>query len=255
MGYHVVLEASWIIVQDQVPGIIRMSIRLNLGGRSLCNALKSKHEENKAIFLRLRLLARHVMTSKLKINTNCSKQLRETIIILRAASPRSANSIDDSSNPIHDNNLKSDEQKIISPTVDVTYVETMIEEDVEVTEEKTHDVTLTHAVTSHGVNRAVMTQLVKLYKESHLAKHLLAYNGRKSIYTVVPLHSVSQEEKNYSVESAESLANQALRLPISDAVPIYEQLLSTFPTAAKYWKQYVEAHMAVNNDDATKQIF
>lgn len=24
---------------------------------------------------------------------------------------------------------------------------------------------------------------------------------------------------------------------------------------AKYWKQYVEAHMAVNNDDATKQIF
>nr|GMC85416.1 cleavage stimulation factor subunit 77 [Ipomoea batatas] len=45
------------------------------------------------------------------------------------------------------------------------------------------------------------------------------------------------------------------RLPIAEAVPIYEQLLSTFPTAAKYWKQYVEAHMAVNNDDATKQIF
>ncbi|XP_025888929.1 cleavage stimulation factor subunit 77 isoform X1 [Solanum lycopersicum] len=59
----------------------------------------------------------------------------------------------------------------------------------------------------------------------------------------------------YNVEAAEILANEALRSPISGAVPIYEQLLSTFPTAAKYWKQYVEAHMAVNNDDATKQIF
>ncbi|MFS7920550.1 putative suppressor of forked, tetratricopeptide-like helical domain superfamily [Helianthus anomalus] len=62
-------------------------------------------------------------------------------------------------------------------------------------------------------------------------------------------------EDKYSVESAEALANEALRLPITEAVPKYEQLLATFPTAAKYWKQYVEAHMAVNNDDATKQIF
>ncbi|KAG5526597.1 hypothetical protein RHGRI_032766 [Rhododendron griersonianum] len=59
----------------------------------------------------------------------------------------------------------------------------------------------------------------------------------------------------YNVEAAEILANDALRLTISEAVPIYEQLLATFPTAARYWKQYVEAHMAVNDDDATKQIF
>ncbi|KAH7832984.1 hypothetical protein Vadar_002065 [Vaccinium darrowii] len=59
----------------------------------------------------------------------------------------------------------------------------------------------------------------------------------------------------YNVEAAEILANEALHLAISEAVPIYEQLLATFPTAAKYWKQYVEAHMAVNNDDSTKQIF
>lgn len=63
------------------------------------------------------------------------------------------------------------------------------------------------------------------------------------------------DNNKYSVESAETLANEALRLPILEAVPVYEQLLSTFPTAAKYWKQYLEAHMAVNNDDATKQIF
>ncbi|RLM92057.1 cleavage stimulation factor subunit 77 [Panicum miliaceum] len=44
-------------------------------------------------------------------------------------------------------------------------------------------------------------------------------------------------------------------LPINEAAPIYEKLLATFPTAAKYWKQYVEAYMATNNDEATKQIF
>ncbi|CAH9057643.1 unnamed protein product [Cuscuta europaea] len=62
-------------------------------------------------------------------------------------------------------------------------------------------------------------------------------------------------ESKYNTGAAEILANEAMRLPISEAVPIYEQLLSTYPTAAKFWKQYVEAHMAVNNDDAIKQIF
>ncbi|GAB4858026.1 Cleavage stimulation factor subunit 77 [Ancistrocladus abbreviatus] len=62
-------------------------------------------------------------------------------------------------------------------------------------------------------------------------------------------------DNKYNVEAAEILANEALHLPITEAVPIYEQLLTTYPTAAKFWKQYVEAQMAVNNDDATKQIF
>lgn len=59
----------------------------------------------------------------------------------------------------------------------------------------------------------------------------------------------------YNVESAEKLANEAQALSIAEATPIYEQLLQLYPTAAKFWKQYVEAHMAVNNDDAIKQIF
>lgn len=59
----------------------------------------------------------------------------------------------------------------------------------------------------------------------------------------------------YNVEAAEILANEALLLPISEAVPIYEQLLSTFPTSARFWKQYMEAYMAVGNDEAMKQIF
>lgn len=59
----------------------------------------------------------------------------------------------------------------------------------------------------------------------------------------------------YNVETAEILANSALHLPVAQAAPVYEQLLSVFPTAAKFWKQYVEAYMAVNNDEATKQLF
>ncbi|XP_020535637.1 cleavage stimulation factor subunit 77 isoform X3 [Jatropha curcas] len=59
----------------------------------------------------------------------------------------------------------------------------------------------------------------------------------------------------YNVEAAEIIANNAQHLPITQAAPVYEQLLLLFPTAAKFWKQYVEAFMAVNNDDATKQIF
>ncbi|WJX29692.1 Cleavage stimulation factor subunit 77 [Trifolium repens] len=67
--------------------------------------------------------------------------------------------------------------------------------------------------------------------------------------------SGSDKTDKYNVESAETLANEAQVLPIAEATPIYEQLLQLFPTAAKFWKQYVEAHMAVNNDDAIKQIF
>ncbi|KAL0348373.1 UNVERIFIED_CONTAM: Cleavage stimulation factor subunit [Sesamum angustifolium] len=47
--------------------------------------------------------------------------------------------------------------------------------------------------------------------------------------------SVSDENADkYNVEAAEILANEAL---------------------AKYWKQYVEAFMAANNDEATRQVF
>lgn len=50
-------------------------------------------------------------------------------------------------------------------------------------------------VTSRGVNRAVMEQLVKLYRESHLGKRLPAYDGRKSLYTAGPLPFASKEFK------------------------------------------------------------
>ncbi|KAE9586115.1 putative post-transcriptional gene silencing PAZ-Argonaute family [Lupinus albus] len=56
-----------------------------------------------------------------------------------------------------------------------------------------YDVTITPEVTSRGVNRAVMEQLVKLYRNSHLGKRLPAYDGRKSLYTAGPLPFVSKE--------------------------------------------------------------
>ncbi|KAI5433160.1 protein argonaute 1 [Lathyrus oleraceus] len=56
-----------------------------------------------------------------------------------------------------------------------------------------YDVTITPEVTSRGVNRAVMAQLVKLYRDSHLGKRLPAYDGRKSLYTAGPLPFISKD--------------------------------------------------------------
>ncbi|XP_018492188.1 protein argonaute 1 [Raphanus sativus] len=56
-----------------------------------------------------------------------------------------------------------------------------------------YDVTITPEVTSRAVNRAVMKQLVDLYKETHLGRRLPAYDGRKSLYTAGPLPFVSKE--------------------------------------------------------------
>ncbi|PHT38918.1 Protein argonaute 10 [Capsicum baccatum] len=46
-----------------------------------------------------------------------------------------------------------------------------------------YDVTVTPEVSSRTVNRAIMAELVKMYKESHLGMRLPAYDGRKSLYT------------------------------------------------------------------------
>ncbi|KAM7273744.1 hypothetical protein ACFE04_028408 [Oxalis oulophora] len=96
----------------------------------------------------------------------------------------------------------------------------------------------------------------------------MATDGDTPVAVVVDPHQLKQQEDQstatatptttidkFNVEASEILANTALHLPITQAAPLYEQLLSVFPTSAKYWRQYVEAYMAVNNDDATKQIF
>ncbi|KAL2649280.1 hypothetical protein R1flu_017408 [Riccia fluitans] len=56
-----------------------------------------------------------------------------------------------------------------------------------------YDVAITPEVTSRGVNRAVMEQLVRLYRDSQLGRRLPAYDGRKSLYTAGPLPFQSKE--------------------------------------------------------------
>jgi eukaryotic translation initiation factor 2C len=56
-----------------------------------------------------------------------------------------------------------------------------------------YDVAITPEITSRGVNRAVMEQLVKLYRETALGHRLPAYDGRKSLYTAGPLPFQSKE--------------------------------------------------------------
>ncbi|KAK6921364.1 Protein argonaute, N-terminal [Dillenia turbinata] len=56
-------------------------------------------------------------------------------------------------------------------------------------------VSITPEGTSRSVNRAVMYQLVRLYTESHLGNRLLAYDGRRELYTAGPLPFQSKEFK------------------------------------------------------------
>ncbi|XP_010940262.1 protein argonaute 1A [Elaeis guineensis] len=56
-----------------------------------------------------------------------------------------------------------------------------------------YDVSIKPEVSSRGVNRAVMEQLVRHYKESYLGGRLPAYDGRKSLYTAGPLPFTSRE--------------------------------------------------------------
>ena len=52
--------------------------------------------------------------------------------------------------------------------------------------------TISPHVPSRGVNRAVMGELVTLYRQSQLGGRLPAYDGRKSLYTAGPLPFTSR---------------------------------------------------------------
>ncbi|XP_066333042.1 protein argonaute 1C-like [Miscanthus floridulus] len=56
-----------------------------------------------------------------------------------------------------------------------------------------YDVSITPEVTSRVVSRAIIKELVNLYKQSYLGGRLPAYDGRKSLYTAGPLPFTSQE--------------------------------------------------------------
>ncbi|KAG0492052.1 hypothetical protein HPP92_005140 [Vanilla planifolia] len=56
-----------------------------------------------------------------------------------------------------------------------------------------YDVSITPEVNSRARNRAVMEELVKLFKDSHLGGRLPVYDGRKSLYTAGPLPFTSKE--------------------------------------------------------------
>ncbi|ERM97078.1 protein argonaute PNH1 isoform X1 [Amborella trichopoda] len=56
-----------------------------------------------------------------------------------------------------------------------------------------YDVTITPEVSSKSVNKAIIAQLVKLYRESDLGMRFPAYDGKKSLYTAGLLPFTSKE--------------------------------------------------------------
>ncbi|KAJ4722546.1 Argonaute family protein [Melia azedarach] len=68
-----------------------------------------------------------------------------------------------------------------------------------------YDVTITPEVASRTVNRAIMAELVRLYKESDLGMRLPAYDGRKSLYTAGELPFVWKEFKIKLVDEEDGI--------------------------------------------------
>ncbi|XP_042492138.1 protein argonaute PNH1-like [Macadamia integrifolia] len=58
-----------------------------------------------------------------------------------------------------------------------------------------YDVTITPEVVSRCMNKAIMSQLVKLHRETELGMRLPAYDGRKNLYTAGSLPFTSKEFK------------------------------------------------------------
>ncbi|WOL14109.1 protein argonaute PNH1-like isoform X2 [Canna indica] len=56
-----------------------------------------------------------------------------------------------------------------------------------------YDVTITPEVSSRSMNRAIIAEMVRLYRETELGMRLPAYDGRKSLYTAGSLPFTSKE--------------------------------------------------------------
>ncbi|KAK1270774.1 Protein argonaute 10 [Acorus gramineus] len=68
-----------------------------------------------------------------------------------------------------------------------------------------YDVTITPEVESRSLNRAIMEELVKMYKESDLGARLPAYDGRKILYTAGVLPFTSKEFNIQLVNQEDSM--------------------------------------------------
>ncbi|XP_010259157.1 PREDICTED: protein argonaute 10-like isoform X2 [Nelumbo nucifera] len=69
-----------------------------------------------------------------------------------------------------------------------------------------YDVTITPEVVSKTINRAIMAELVKLYRESGLGMRLPAYDGRKSLYTAGELPFTAKEFKIKLVDEDDGIS-------------------------------------------------
>ncbi|GMY27304.1 protein argonaute 10 [Fagus crenata] len=69
-----------------------------------------------------------------------------------------------------------------------------------------YDVTITPEVSSKTVNRAIIAELVRLYKESELGTRLPAYDGRNSLYTAGELPFAWKEFKIKLVDEEDGIS-------------------------------------------------
>ncbi|XP_071875267.1 protein suppressor of forked-like [Bombus fervidus] len=63
------------------------------------------------------------------------------------------------------------------------------------------------------------------------------------------------DESSYDLEAWSILIKEAQNRPITEVRPVFEKLVSVFPSAGRYWKIYIEQEMKMRNFEKVEKLF
>lgn len=62
------------------------------------------------------------------------------------------------------------------------------------------------------------------------------------------------DESPYDLEAWSILIREAQNRPITEVRPVFEKLVSVFPSAGRYWKIYIEQEMKMRNFEKVEKV-
>ncbi|XP_012271030.1 protein suppressor of forked isoform X2 [Orussus abietinus] len=65
----------------------------------------------------------------------------------------------------------------------------------------------------------------------------------------------SVEDSSYDLEAWSVLIREAQNRPITEVRPVFEKLVTVFPSAGRYWKIYIEQEMKMRNFEKVEKLF
>ncbi|EHA8587479.1 hypothetical protein COCNU_scaffold002342G000010 [Cocos nucifera] len=114
-----------------------------------------------------------------------------------------------------------------------------------------YDVTITPEVASKNVNRDIIAELVKLYRESDLGMRLPAYDGRKSLYTAGELPFSYREFNIKLVDEEDGISGPKNSLRKRTSTQVFEEgPIFFFPNSSaampiRQMKESSEQHLVI----------